>query len=188
MRNHKKKRSSFLFLIILTFLISCKRELINEVELNNKNLGKFSGIKIIKDSSKNYKLILNELGRNQLNLLVERDTIFVIIESAKQKIKHPFFIQNNFRQEKDTMFLDYLAKYQSVIIVRKPNIIHDNICNSDIIFKSNKRSTIGYSIWFSFEKGMLQILTKDNVCIEVLTLYPTLEYKTVNQKEGNLYL
>lgn len=184
-KNSNNWVSIYLFTVSLG-LFSCKQESAKEVNLNNEKYGSFNGFKIEKINQKSYKIKLGSKDENKHVLFFEKDTVFISFYDTREIKKHLLFIKNNFKEESDT--IKNLKNKTPIILVRKPNLKYENICNSNIIFTSNKSFSNGYTIWYSFEKGILQVLTKSPSCIEILSLNPNLNYKIVERKNDILDL
>ncbi len=187
MRNHSKTIINIILFMTIAFLFSCEKESVPEIKLENEKYGRFNGFEIKKVHNNRYKIDLGK-SEKELFLSFEGDTVFLSFGKMNINNKHSFFVRNNFRQEKKIILFEEVESYDSVILSRKPMITYEGICNSDLIFTNKNGESEGYSLWYSFEKGIIQILTKNPVNIEVLSLYPTIDYKIMANKKDILSL
>lgn len=80
----------------------------------------------------------------------------------------------------DTIFTNGSDRNDRIIIKRHPNLLYEDICKAeiDIFYGKNNFYIVSYSLWYSFEKGFLQIGASDDVTLEVLKLQPEIEFRS----------
>ncbi|MBN9294100.1 MAG: hypothetical protein J0G96_08995 [Flavobacteriia bacterium] len=180
------EKNKYFFIIYITLLLlmySCST--VDYSVKSNPDFGSLASFEVYKEVDGRYKINFDKV--NGGFLLLNKDTVFIVLNNDRNKTKIPFFIQDNLLESQDTLLLDSTVA-ETVIIRRNVGLFSEKICYADIIFTSEIEHSSGYRIWFSFDRGIIQILTKDIVCVEVLTFFPDLKYRIIKKDKNAGYL
>ena len=183
-QNRKVYLNKYLVIFIFISLASCVEDKDYSISIKNESVGVFKDFEIKKKNKDYYEIKFDNSDLHKGILEFEKDTVFLKLNSPLYESRNPLFIRNNYEEIKDTIFLKGDLKDNKVLIIREESIKYEDISNTKIIFLKTNSENLGYRISFSFNKGFLQILTKNNVSVEVLNFLPSLEYKFIPLNRG----
>ncbi|OJX36851.1 MAG: hypothetical protein BGO87_13790 [Flavobacteriia bacterium 40-80] len=169
--------------ILFLLLHSCREKINYEVSAS-PDMGNLSEFKISKTNIKNeYNIQFSE--RNNAVLHITDSIVFISFSSENNEEKRILFKKDSFSFENDTLS----NKYDDKIIIKKfPGLVLDDICRADILFDYDSAIMRPYILWFSFQKGFVQVITGDIVCVEILTFLPDLKYRMIRKDKNAGYL
>lgn len=173
-----KQNKYLLIVVVFLLLLSCNKNN-RKIEINCLEIVPkvhvLKDFKITKINRTTYDIQFTQKIRGKL--FFSDTSIYFQLPMFNDKIL--LFSKNNDIPKHDTIFTNENDK---IIINRQPNLLYEDICKTDIkiFYGRNYFFDDTYFLWYSFEKGFLQIGAKDGITLEVLKLQPEIEFRRIH--------
>lgn len=182
------KQTKYLFIVVVFLLLSSCNKNTKKIEINCLEIVPevhvLKDFQIVKINRTTYDIQLTQSIKGEL--FFSDTSIFLKLPMFGEKVL--LFSKNNdiTKPKCDTIFTNGSDRNDRIIIKRHPNLLYEDICKAeiDIFYGKNNFYIVSYSLWYSFEKGFLQIGARDDVTLEVLKLQPEIEFRSIHISDG----